>query len=109
MTNADQGQSPTFNPADLTGKLMDTLGPAVVQGVLQQLNASGFGAQVNSWLGNGANQPLTVEQIQAALGNQKVQEIARSLGIPADKLAEMLAQNLPQAVDKASPNGELKA
>ena len=106
--SAEQGQSTTFNPADLAGKLLDSLGPTVVSGVLQQLNASGFGAQVNSWLGNGPNQPLTVEQIHSALGNQKVQEIARSLGIPADKLAELLAKNLPQAVDKASPNGELQ-
>ena len=76
--------------------------------MLQQFNASGFGAQVNSWLGNGPNQPLTVEQIHTALGNERVQEIARSLGIPADKLADVLAKDLPQAVDKASPSGELQ-
>ena len=64
--------------------------------------------RASSWLGNGLDLPLAaVEQIHTALGNQKVQALARSLGIPADKLAELLATNLSQAVDKASPNGGL--
>ena len=110
MSGADQAGGPAagFNPNDLAGKLVEKLGPSVVQGILEQFNTSGFGAQVNSWLGNGENKPLTIEQISTALGNQKVQEIARSLGIPADKLAELLAKSLPQAVDKASPDGTLK-
>lgn len=96
-----------IDTSQIAGKLLDALGPAVVKSVVEQLNANGLGAKVNSWLGRGPNEPLTVDQVRDALGNQKVQEIARSLGIPADKLAEILARDLPQAVDKASPEGTL--
>ena len=113
MSVTDQPTGPAgglggIDTSQIAGKLLDVIGPAVVQTIVEQLNANGLGAKVNSWLGRGANEPLTVDQVRDALGNQKVQEIARSLGIPADKLAEILAKNLPQAVDKASPDGTLK-
>ena len=101
------GQTTGFEPGQIAGRLLETLGPSVVSGILQQFNASGFGAQVNSWLGRGPNEPLTVQQVYDALGNQKVQEIARSLGIPTDRVAEILAKSLPKAVDEASPDGAL--
>ena len=60
-------------------------------------------------VGRWTNQPITVDDLRTALGNEKVQELSRSLGIPADKLAEILAQHLPAAVDEASKTGALPA
>ncbi len=77
-------------------------------GLLQQLQKSGLGAQVTSWLGNGANLPISVDQLKAALGDEKVRQIATSLGIPVDQLLAQLSQNLPATVDKLSPNGTLE-
>ena len=102
----NQGTS-SLDVGEIGGKLLDMLGPAVVQGVLQEFNTSGLAAKVNSWLGRGPNEPITAEQIRDVLSNQKLQEIARTLGIPADRAAEILAKVLPQAVDKASPDGRL--
>lgn len=104
---ASPGGLSGIDTSQIAGKLLDALGPAVVKSVVEQLNANGLGAKVNSWLGRGPNEPLTVDQVRDALGNQKVQEIARSLGIPADKLAEILARDLPKTVDEASPDGTL--
>ena len=36
-----------------------------VGGLLQQLQQSGLGPQVASWLGNGANMPVSVDQLRA--------------------------------------------
>lgn len=91
--------------SEIAGKLLQTLGPAVVQGVLDQLNRQGLGPKVNSWLGRGANEPITAEELRAALGNAKVQEMAKSLGLPADRLAEVLAQALPAAAEQAAQDG----
>jgi YidB-like protein len=35
-----------------------------------------------------------------------VKNLAAKMGLPADKIAEMLAQHLPQAIDKVTPDGK---
>ncbi len=91
----------------LGGQILKAVGPAVLGTLIEQLNAQGLGAKVNSWLGQGENQPLTADEVRQALGNQKLQEMASSLGIPVEQIAESLAKSLPAAVDQASPNGVL--
>jgi uncharacterized protein YidB (DUF937 family) len=79
-----------------------------IGGLLEQLQKSGLGAQVTSWLGNGANLPVSVDQLRAALGDERVRQIAASLGIPVDQVLGQLSQHLPAAIDKMSPNGTLE-
>ena len=79
-----------------------------VGGLLQKLQQSGLGPQVSSWLGNGANMPVTADQLKNALGNQNLSQIAAQLGLPIDQLLGQLAQHLPAAIDHMSPNGTLQ-
>jgi len=79
-----------------------------IGGLLQQLQNSGLGAQVASWLGNGANMPVTADQLRNALGDQHLQQLARQLGLPVDQILAQLSQHLPNAVDHMSPNGTLE-
>lgn len=78
-----------------------------IGGLLQKLQGGGLSSQVSSWLGNGANLPVTADQIRAALGNAQVQDIAKSMGLPVDRLLPILSQQLPDLIDKLSPNGKL--
>lgn len=80
-----------------------------MQGLVTQLQQSGLGAQVQSWLGNGANMPVSPEQLQAVLGNEQVQQLAQHFGVPVDAALKLLSQHLPAAVDQASPNGTLQS
>jgi uncharacterized protein YidB (DUF937 family) len=79
-----------------------------VSGLVAKLQAAGLGNQVSSWLGNGANLPVTSDQLRAALGDEQVKQIANAIGLPADKLLPVLSQYLPAAIDKMSPNGKLQ-
>ena len=88
-------------------QILKSLGPSVLGTLTEQLNQAGLGAKVNSWLGQGENQPVTADEITQALGNQKLQEMAQSLGIPVAQIADALAKHLPTAVDQAAPNGTL--
>lgn len=74
-------------------------------GLIAALEKGGLGPQVQSWLGNGQNMPITAEQLKAVLGNAQIQEFARHMGLPVDQLLQLMAQYLPEIVDKASPNG----
>jgi uncharacterized protein YidB (DUF937 family) len=80
-----------------------------VQNIVSQFEKNGFGDTVKSWVSQGQNLPITADQIHQVLGSEKVKELAAKLGIPADKVADFLAQHLPQAVDKATPDGKLPA
>jgi len=77
-------------------------------GLVAALEKGGLGPQVQSWLGNGANMPITEEQLKAVLGNSQLQDFARQLGLPVDQTLALLAKYLPDIVDKASPNGALQ-
>jgi uncharacterized protein YidB (DUF937 family) len=79
-----------------------------VGGLLQQLQQSGLGPQVASWLGNGANAPISPDQLKQALGNSQLSQLAAQFGIPIDQLLGQLSQHLPAAVDQMSPNGTLE-
>jgi len=75
--------------------------------IVAKLQQAGFGDQVKSWIGNGQNLPITAEQLQQVLGSDTVKQLAARFNIPVDQLAKVLAQQLPAAVDQASPEGKL--
>ena len=51
-----------------------------LNGLVAALQSGGLGSQVQSWLGPGANLPITEDQLKAVLGNAQVQEFASHLG-----------------------------
>ena len=104
---------------NIEGQLESTVVPVVLNQVLGQgnqgglsaivakLQQAGFGDQVKSWIGNGQNIPITADELQQVLGSDKVRELAARFNIPVDQLSKVLAQQLPTAVDNASPDGKL--
>jgi uncharacterized protein YidB (DUF937 family) len=79
-----------------------------IGGLLQQLQQSGLGPQVASWLGNGQNLPISVDQLKNALGDQNLRQLATQFGLPVDQLLGELSRHLPGAIDHMSPNGSLE-
>ena len=76
-----------------------------VQGIVAQLESQGLGNTVKSWVGPGANLPITADQLHAAFGTETITALAAKFGLNPQELAQKLAQALPQAVDKLTPNG----
>ena len=109
--------SPAFKGA--LGQLEAAVLPAVLNEVLgsggqgglnaivAKLHQAGLGDEVSSWLGNGQNLPITAEQLQQVLGSDTVRQLAARYNIPVDQISQILAQQLPKAVDQASPDGKL--
>ena len=76
-----------------------------VQGIIAQLEQQGLGTTVRSWVGTGANQPITADQIHQAFGSDTVKQLAAKIGMTPEDLASKLSQILPQAIDKLTPGG----
>ena len=75
--------------------------------LLSQFEAKGHGAAVASWVGTGANLPISPDQIQAVMGNAQVAAIAQKLGLSTADASGALAKLLPQVVNHLSPQGKL--
>jgi uncharacterized protein YidB (DUF937 family) len=90
--------------AALPDLMKSVLGTEGLQTILAKLQDAGFGTQVSSWLDkNKNNLPITADQIKAALGDEHVQQIAKSLGIPVDAILAALAEKLPEIANAAGP------
>lgn len=76
-----------------------------VQGVVTEFERNGFGPTVQSWVGTGPNQAITPDGVNRVLGGDLLQQLAAKTGMPVSELTQKLAQVLPQAVDKLTPDG----
>ena len=76
-------------------------------GVVEKFRAAGFSDEVSSWVGKGANLPISPAQIMQTLGSATIQSAANKLGIKADEISARIAEYLPQVVDRMTPDGEI--
>ena len=67
----------------------------------------GLANQLQSWLGDGANEGLSADNVKQVFGNQQVQQFASQLGVDEEQAAGGLADMLPQLIDKSSSGGNL--
>lgn len=90
--------------AALPDIMKSVLGTEGVQAILAKLKDAGFDSQVSSWLDkNKDNLPISADQIRTALGDEHVQQLAKSLGIPLDTILAGLADKLPEIANAAGP------
>ena len=99
-----QGQSPLLGAAL---QLIQQSGG--LPGIIGKLQSGGLADHVGSWVGTGANMPITGSQLQEVLGSGSIGQIAQQLGLSHGEASSGLAQMLPQIIDKLTPNGQLPA
>ena len=76
-------------------------------GLISKFEKGGLGEIVSSWVGTGANAPVSGDQITNTLGIDKIRDIAGKLGMSDNQVSDALASLLPQIVDKLTPNGKV--
>ncbi len=83
--------------------------PAIggLPGLINKFEKGGLGEIISSWVGTGANQPISADQIINALGADRIHEIADKLGVADNQVSDGLASVLPQIIDKLTPNGKV--
>ncbi|MCE5311552.1 MAG: YidB family protein [Nitrospiraceae bacterium] len=96
------------------GKLAATLRDLVtnpetggLEGMIEKFRTNGLGDLIGSWIGKGENMPISADQIKEALGSEQLQKIAQGLGLSTDQASSKLAEFLPSAIDKLTPEGQV--
>ena len=104
-------QAGTGSLITVAGQLIEKAGG--VQGLVSMLQQHGLGGAVQSWVGTGANQPVSGDQLGQALRGgglgSLVLEAAGKLGVDPNVLLGGLSQVLPRAVDHVTPDGQVPA
>jgi uncharacterized protein YidB (DUF937 family) len=67
----------------------------------------GLANLASSWLSEGDNAALSPSTLLDVLGNDRIANFANSLGLGQDTATSVLAQMLPELIDKNSENGDL--
>ena len=97
------------------GNLGGLLGGASVGSVLsgglrdliERFKQNGQGRAADSWVSQGANQQLTADQLEQAVGSDVLDTLTRQTGLTREEVLSRLTRELPAAVDKFTPEGRL--
>jgi len=77
--------------------------------LISQFENAGLGQQVQSWVGNGANQAVSPQDLSKVFPSGSVDAWSKQAGTSPGNLLQILAHALPQAVDHVTPNGQVPA
>jgi uncharacterized protein YidB (DUF937 family) len=89
----------------LVAKLVNDHGG--LEGMANTLKEKGLADAVHSWIGTGANDPVTPQQMQSAIGTEKMDELARQSGMTRDQVSSELSNALPEVMNRLTPQGKL--
>ncbi len=110
IRNNDDEATSGLDVGDIAGALGGLLankeGGLDLSSLVGGLAQNGLGEIVGSWLGDGENAPISVDQVKELVGSDKVSEFASKLGVSEESAAKALADVLPQVVDKATSGEE---
>ena len=91
----------------LSGLLGGDQGGIDLSSLISKFSSAGLGNVANSWLGDGANESISANQISEMFGSNQISEFASKLGLSQEEAAGGLSDAIPQMVDKASSGGSL--
>jgi uncharacterized protein YidB (DUF937 family) len=75
--------------------------------LIDSFRQAGHGDTADSWVSKGPNKPVNPPQIQQAIGADVLSTLSQQTGLSEEEILKRLAQRLPDAVDKYTPDGRV--
>jgi uncharacterized protein YidB (DUF937 family) len=109
-----QGQS---GLGGLLGQLSSGFGAGGVGGLLsgglgelvERFKQNGHADTVNSWVSSAPNKQIAPSQVEQAIGSDVLDALTKQTGLSREEILARLSRELPNAVDKYTPQGQLPA
>lgn len=75
--------------------------------LLKQFQNNGLSDKAASWVSTGENKPIQPSELERALGEERISWLMQQTGMSREELLAGLSQELPQVVDKLTPQGRI--
>jgi uncharacterized protein YidB (DUF937 family) len=75
--------------------------------LLDRFKQSDQGETAESWVSTGPNRPCTPDQLERAVGPEVFDTLSRQTGLTREELVLRLCRELPDAVDRYTPQGRI--
>ena len=113
--NAPSSGSGSAADGGLPGKLGGVLAGTSIGGMLSgglhdlvnSFKQAGHGEVADSWVGRGPNKQIAPPQLEQAIGPEVLKTLSEQTGLSREELLARLSRNLPDAVDKYTPDGRI--
>jgi uncharacterized protein YidB (DUF937 family) len=108
---APEGGATGSLPGKLGGLLAGTSVGDMLSGGLRDLMDSfkqaGHGEVADSWVGHGPNKQIAPSHLERIIGSDVLETVAQQTGLSREEILSRLSKNLPEAVDKYTPDGRV--
>jgi uncharacterized protein YidB (DUF937 family) len=75
--------------------------------LVERFKQAGQGDVADSWVGTGPNRQVAPHELENAIGPDVLEDLTRQTGLSREEILQRLARDLPDAVDKYTPEGRL--
>lgn len=75
--------------------------------LVSKFSGGDLASLASSWLGDGANQALSVDSLTSVLGSDKLQAFASAINVNPVSANQALADTIPALIDQSSSGGNL--
>ena len=75
--------------------------------LIDRFKQSGFGDTADSWVRPGPNKQIGPSELERAIGPEVLESLSARTGLSRQELLARLSRELPEAVDKYTPDGRL--
>ena len=75
--------------------------------LLDRFKQAGQAEKADSWVRQGPNQDVAPHELETAIGPDVIDALVRQTGLSKEELLSRLSRQLPEAVDRYTPEGRL--
>ncbi len=93
----------------LSGASLGELLGGGLKDLVESFKSSGKGEIADSWVRTGPNKPLSPQELERVINPEVWATLSEHTGLSRDELLSRLSRELPDAVDKYTPEGRLPA
>lgn len=77
--------------------------------MLERFHQAGHGPAAQSWVNQGPNQEIAPHHLEQAIGPDVLATLTQRTGLSREELLSRLSRDLPQAIDRYTPDGRVPA
>jgi uncharacterized protein YidB (DUF937 family) len=78
-----------------------------VRELMERFQQNGKGDVAQSWVSTGPNRDIAPHELESAIGHDVLADLSQKTGLSKEDLLQRLSRELPTAVDKYTPDGNI--